>query len=80
MENYSIDGFVQKTGLYDESVINTESDNFIFYAAGYLLIGAYSCKGKTGTFYEYFENDDFFELEIAEEKTIDELQRYVLAN
>lgn len=80
MENYSIDGFVQKTGLYDESVINTETEDFIFYASGYLLIGAYSCKGKEGTFYEYFESNDFFELEIEEGKNVDEIQKYVLDN
>lgn len=78
--NFSIDDFKQKTDIYNETKIDTNDKEYIFYASGYLLLGAYSCKEKEGVYYEYFENDELLELEIENETSIDNIQTIVLDN
>ena len=67
MVNFNIDGYTQKTGKYDENIINADNDDFIFYSGGYLIHASYSCKEKKGTFFEYFENDELFEYEVPDD-------------
>lgn len=78
MVNFNIDGYKQKTGKYDETIINTENEDFIFYSAGYLVQSMYSVKDKTGSFYEYFENEEFFEIEVAQIEDKKELEEELL--
>ncbi len=64
MNRFKIDGYIQKTERYDESLIKTKHKDYIFYIGGYLTKSCYSVKGEKGAFYEYFENDEPFEIEI----------------
>lgn len=70
IENYKIDEFMQKTGEYDEMKVNTNDEDYIFYAAGELVKAMYSVKGKSGAFYEYFENEELIEIDIENEIAI----------
>lgn len=72
--NYKIDGFVEKTGKYDETIIDASNDDYIFYSSGFLLKGLYSCKEKEGNFYEYFENDELIEKDIPNNISKNELE------
>ena len=72
--NYKIDGFVEKTGKCDETIIDANNDNYIFYSSGFLLKGLYSCKEKEGNFYEYFENEELIEKDIPDNISKNELE------
>lgn len=76
--NYKIDDFIEKTGTYDESIIDANNDEYIFYSSGFLLKGLYSCKEKEGIFYEYFENDELFEKEISDFLSKEDIQKLIL--
>jgi len=67
MEKYQIDNYCEKTAKYDDSKINVENEDSIFYESGYLIKSLYSQTDRDGYYYEYFENDDFIELEVDEE-------------
>ena len=64
MKNFKIDGYSQKTGIFNESVIDKKSNDYIFYHEGYLTKSSYSVQNKEGAFYEYFENIEPMEIEI----------------
>lgn len=76
--DFKIDGFTQKTGVYDEKVIDSENDDYIFYSSSFIIKGTYSCAEKEGNFYEYFENDNYFEKEVPSDISKDDLQRLIM--
>ena len=78
MMNFKLDGFIEKTGLYDENMIDINNPDYIFYSSGHLLNSMYSCKEKKGTYYEYFENEDLVKYEISNEISKDELEKIIL--
>ena len=79
MVDYKIDGYLQKTGIYDESALNLEHEDIAFYCGGHLLQAMYSVKNKKGAYYEYFENDELFEIEVSSSlDSISELQDELL--
>jgi len=78
MVNFKIDGYTEKTGLYDEKIIDCNNQDFPFYSAGHLLHSSYSCVGKNGINYEYFENDELFEYEINDKMSKEEIEEKFL--
>lgn len=54
MANFKIDGFIEKTGLCDENMIDINNPDYIFYSSGHLLNSMYACKEKEGNYYEKF--------------------------
>lgn len=78
MQNFKIDGYIQKTGIYDNKMINFSNKEHLFYSAGHLIHSAYSCVGKNETFYEYFENEEFFEYELDDGASKEEIQKIFL--
>ena len=75
MKNYSIDGYKEKTATYDESNLDMKKNNNIFYLGGYLLFSLYSPINEKEKYYEYFENDNLFELEIPDDIYNDDYKR-----
>ena len=67
MKNFKIDEFIQKTGSYDESKINVEDEDYIFYVSDRLVKSMYSVKGIKGCFYEYLENEELIEVDVEKE-------------
>lgn len=80
--NFCFEDFTFKNGKYDESVINTENKDFIFYSSGHLLNSCYGLEGKKGNYYNYFENENYIELEMDEVvyNNRDRLNDFVLKN
>lgn len=80
MKNFEIDGYKEKTAKYDETMINHDNEDAIFYSSGYLTQSLYSAKEKEGIYYEYFENDELIEIDIDEEICANnrKLQEYYL--
>ena len=78
LKNYKIDGYVEKTGIVDDKMIDSEHPDYIFYSAGHLLNSCYQCVGKQGTFYEYFESEDLAEYEVNDELSMYEIQKIFL--
>lgn len=76
---FKIDGYIQKTKQYDETIINAEHEDFPFYSFGYLTQSAYSVQGKTGIFYECFENIELFEMEVESTDDIDALNELLIS-
>ncbi len=76
--NFKIDGFIQKTGLYDEKMIDTDNEDYIFYSSGFLIKGLYSCREKKGNFYEYLINDELFEKDVPHNISEYELQKLMI--
>ncbi len=37
LKNYKVDGYIEKTGVFDNKMINTDDPEQIFYSAGHLL-------------------------------------------
>lgn len=69
MINFKIDGFVEKTDLYNENMIDANNPDYIFYSSGHLLNSIYSCKEKEGNYYEYFElEEQFHKVSILQKK------------
>lgn len=78
MLNFKIDGFMEKTGLYNENMINVNDSNYIFYSSGYLLNSIYSCQEKNGNYYEYLESEELTKYEVNKEATKNEIERRIL--
>lgn len=80
MEKYKIDNYIEKTGIYDEQIINCNSEDYVFYVSGYLVQSMYSPEDKNYNCYEYFENEDYIELEVDDNIYNDneKLQKYYL--
>ena len=78
MINFKIDGFVEKTDLYNENMIDANNPDYIFYSSGHLLNSIYSCKEKEGNYYEYFENEELVKCEVDEELSKKEIEKMIL--
>lgn len=79
MKNFKIDGYTEKTGVYNsELMIDINNPDYIFYSAGHLIHSLYSYKGQKENLYEYFENEELFEYEIDDEISKDEFQKVFL--
>lgn len=78
LRNFKIDGFVEKTGIYDDKMINSNNPEHIFYSAGYLLNSCYQCVGKEELNYEFFESEDLAEHEVNDGLNEYEIQKIFL--
>jgi hypothetical protein len=80
LENFKIDEFTFKDGIYNEKAFDTEDDDYIFYSTSYLLLSCYSTSDKKGIYYGYFENDNYIELDVSDETYNDrqKLNKYTL--
>lgn len=79
MINFKIDGFIEKTGLYNENMIDVNNPDYIFYSSSHLLNSIYSCKEKEGNYYEYFENEELVKYEVDNEVSKNEIEKIILA-
>lgn len=79
MTNFSIDGYTQKMGKYNENILDVNNIAISFYIAGHLTSALFTINDKSGNYYEYFENSDFFKIEISDElfKNKIEMQKYI---
>ena len=78
LKNYRVDGYVEKTGIYNNEIINTDDPEQIFYSSGHLINSCYQYVGKEDVNYEYFESEDLVEYEIDDGLSVDEIQRIFL--
>ena len=78
MVNFKIDGFIEKTELYNENMIDINNPDYIFYASGHLLNSMYACKEKNGNHYEYFENEEMLKYEVDEKISKSEIEKKIL--
>lgn len=78
MINFKIDGFIEKTDLYNEKMIDTNNPDYIFYSSGHLLNSMYACEEKNGNYYEYFENEELVKYEIPHEVSKNEVEKMIL--
>ena len=78
LKNYKIDGYVEKTGTYDDKMVNSNNPEYIFYSAGHLIKSCYQCVGKKEVNYEFFESEKLIEYEINDELTRDEINMIFL--
>lgn len=76
--NFKIDNYIEKTGIYREDIINPNSDEYLFYASGFLLKGLYSCEEKDGVFYEFFENNELIEKEVPDCISKDDVEKLMM--
>lgn len=74
LKNYKIDGYVEKTGIFDDKIINVNDPEQIFYSAGHLINSCYQCVGKDEVNYEFFESENLIEYEVSDELSKDEIQ------
>lgn len=75
LKNYKIDGYIEKTGIFDDKMININDPEYIFYSAGHLIHACYQCVGKDEVNYEFFESEKLTEYEVNDELSKDEIQR-----
>lgn len=78
MVNFKIDGFIEKTELYDENMIDITNPDYIFYSSGHLLNSMYACKEKEGNYYEYFENEEMIKYEVDDEMSRADVEKKIL--
>lgn len=78
MANFKIDGFIEKTGLCDENMIDINNPDYIFYSSGHLLNSMYACKEKEGNYYEYFENEEMIKYEVDDEMSRTNVEKKIL--
>lgn len=76
--NFKIDGFIEKTDLYNEKMIDANDPNYIFYSSGHLLNSMYACEEKDDNYYEYFENENLVKYEIEDEISKSEVEKMIL--
>lgn len=82
MVNYQFENFIFKSAQYNETLIDVENEDYLFYSNGHLFHSCYGVVGKKGSFYNYFENNDYIELKTDEEiyNSREKLNSYVLEN
>ena len=78
MVNFKIDGFIEKTELYNENIIDINNPDYIFYSSGHLLNSMYACKEKEGNYYEYFENEEMIKYEVDDEMSRTNVEKKIL--
>ncbi len=78
MINFKLDGFIERTGIYNENLIDTSNPDYIFYSSGHLLNSMYACEEKDGNYYEYFENEELVKYEIENEISKSEIEKMML--
>jgi len=78
LKNYKIDGYIEKTGIFDEKMINVNEPEHIFYSAGHLINSCYQCVGKKEVNYEFFESEELVEYEVNDELNKDEIHMIFL--
>ncbi len=78
MVNFKIDGFIEKTELYDENMIDINNPDYIFCSSGHLLNSMYACKEKEGNYYEYFENEEMIKYEVDDEMSRTDVEKKIL--
>lgn len=78
MVNFKIDGFIEKTELYDENMIDINNPDYIFYSSGHLLNSMYACKEKEGNYYEYFKNEEMIKYEVDDEMSRTDVEKKIL--
>lgn len=78
LKNYKIDGYVEKTGVFDNKMINVDDPELIFYLSGHLINSCYQCVGKEEVNYEFFESEELVEYEVSDGLSKDEIQRLFL--
>ena len=81
MVDFKIDGYYEKKGIFDEKIINYDNPESIFYTSTYMINSSYTPVGEKNVYYEYFENDDLFELDVGDnlKDNKNELQKYYLS-
>ena len=55
LKNHKVDGYIQKTGVFDNKKINTNDPEQIFYSAGHLINSCYPLVEATLVFSVSFE-------------------------
>ena len=78
MVNFKIDGFIEKTELYNENIIDINNPDYIFYSSGHLFNSMYACKEKEGNYYEYFENEEMIKYEVDDEMSRTNVEKKIL--
>lgn len=78
LENFRIDGYIEKTGIYDDKMINTNDPEHIFYSAGHLLNSCYQRVDKEEVNYEFFESEELAEHEVNDGLSKYEIQKIFL--
>ena len=78
MNNFKIDGFIEKIGLYNEKIIDVNDSDYIFYSLCHLLNSMYSCKEKEGNYYEYLENEEMIKYEFDDKTSKFEVEKKIL--
>jgi len=78
LKNYKIDGYIEKTGIFDKKMINVNDPEHIFYSAGHLINSCYQCVGKKEVNYEFFESEELVEYEVNDELNKDEIHMIFL--
>ena len=78
MVNFRIDGFIEKTALYNENMIDINNPDYIFYSSGHLLHSMYACREKEGSYYEYFENEGMIKYEVDDEISRVDVEKKIL--
>ncbi len=78
LRNYKIDGYVEKTGIFDNNMINTTDPEYIFYSAGHLINSCYQCVGRDELNYEFFKSEKLVEYEVSDILDKDKIQRLFL--
>lgn len=78
LKNHKIDGYIQKTGVFDNNKIDGDDPEQIFYSAGHLINSCYQCVGKDELNYEFFESENWVEYDVADELSKEEIQHLFL--
>ena len=78
LKNYKIDGYIEKTGTFDDKMINANDPECIFYSAGHLINSCYQCVGKEELNYEFFESEELVEYEVDDNLSKDEINMIFL--
>lgn len=78
LKDFRIDGYIEKTGIYDDKMINTNDPEHIFYSAGHLLNSCYQCVDREDVNYEFFESEELTEREVNDGLSKCEIQKIIL--
>ena len=78
LNNYKIDGYIEKTGILDNKMMNTNDPEQIFYLSGHLINSCYQCVGKEDVNYEFFESEGLVEYEVDDGLSKDGIQTLFL--
>lgn len=78
IQDLKIDGFIEKTCLFNEELIDLNNEDYLFFSAGHLMNSLYCFSDKKENLYEIFESEEKSRIEVNNDDSKMEIQHKIM--